>query len=159
MVGDRATAEEITLDVFTRVWEKADTYRPERAKVSTWLTSVTRYRLIDVLSRESSRVGAIDESFETQRACLGSGRSGTHRRAAYRQFVAMGSTRSFSGCDRAGRSTNYPSYRQRGVSPVHGAPGRQFGWRTRHTPGNPSDRPRQSLLLVRLFADQIYCSC
>lgn len=55
MVGDRATAEEITLDVFTRVWEKADTYRPERAKVSTWLTSVARYRSIDVLRRESSR--------------------------------------------------------------------------------------------------------
>ena len=54
-VGDHATAEEITQDVFFRVWEKANTYRVEQAKVSTWLTSVTRYRAIDVLRRRSSR--------------------------------------------------------------------------------------------------------
>jgi RNA polymerase sigma-70 factor (ECF subfamily) len=54
-VGDHASAEEITLDVFTRVWEKADTYRPERAQVSTWLTSITRHRSIDVLRRRGSR--------------------------------------------------------------------------------------------------------
>jgi RNA polymerase sigma-70 factor (ECF subfamily) len=55
MVGDHAAAEEITLDVFTRVWQKADTYRPEQAKVSTWLTSIARYRSIDVLRRKGSR--------------------------------------------------------------------------------------------------------
>ena len=55
IVGDQATAEEITLDVFARIWEKADTYRPERAKVSTWLVSITRHRSIDVLRRRGSR--------------------------------------------------------------------------------------------------------
>jgi RNA polymerase sigma-70 factor (ECF subfamily) len=55
LVGDQATAEEITLDVFLRVWEKAGTYRPDQAKVSTWLTSITRYRAIDVLRRRGSR--------------------------------------------------------------------------------------------------------
>jgi RNA polymerase sigma-70 factor (ECF subfamily) len=55
MVGDRATAEEVTLDVFARIWEKGDTYRPERAQVSTWLTSITRHRSIDVLRRRGSR--------------------------------------------------------------------------------------------------------
>lgn len=55
VVGDHATAEEITLDVFTRVWKSADTYRPEQAKVSTWLTSITRHRAIDVLRRQGSR--------------------------------------------------------------------------------------------------------
>jgi RNA polymerase sigma factor (sigma-70 family) len=54
-VGDEATAEEITLDVFTRVWEKARTYQVEQAKVSTWLTSITRYRAIDELRRRSVR--------------------------------------------------------------------------------------------------------
>lgn len=54
-VGDPATAEEITQDVFVRVWEKAGTYRPEQAKVSTWLTSITRYRAIDMLRHRSSR--------------------------------------------------------------------------------------------------------
>ena len=56
IVGDRATAEEITLDVFTRIWSKADTYRADRAKVNTWLTSLTRHLAIDVLRRRGSRL-------------------------------------------------------------------------------------------------------
>jgi RNA polymerase sigma-70 factor (ECF subfamily) len=55
IVGDRPTAEEITLDVFTQVWKKAEQYRPERAKVSTWLTTITRNRSIDELRRRGSR--------------------------------------------------------------------------------------------------------
>jgi RNA polymerase sigma-70 factor (ECF subfamily) len=55
VVGDRATAEEITLDVFLRAWDRADTYRPERAKVSTWLISITRNHAIDKLRRRSTR--------------------------------------------------------------------------------------------------------
>jgi RNA polymerase sigma-70 factor (ECF subfamily) len=55
MVGNQATAEEITIDIFTRVWEKAHTYRSDRARVSTWLTSMTRNRAIDMLRREAAR--------------------------------------------------------------------------------------------------------
>jgi RNA polymerase sigma-70 factor (ECF subfamily) len=53
--GRREDAEEITLDIFTRVWQKAHTYRSERAKVTTWLTRMTRNRAIDVLRREEVR--------------------------------------------------------------------------------------------------------
>lgn len=55
LVGDQNLAEEITLDVFRRVWEKADTYRADRASVRTWLTSMTRNRAIDMLRREGVR--------------------------------------------------------------------------------------------------------
>src|SRR5574339_1198412 len=55
IVQDQATAEEITLDVFMRVWQKAGTYRPEQAKVSTWLTHITRNHAIDVLRRRAVR--------------------------------------------------------------------------------------------------------
>ena len=54
-VGDSATAEEITQDVFLRVWQRARQYRADRAKVSTWLTSITRHRAIDQLRRRGSR--------------------------------------------------------------------------------------------------------
>ncbi len=54
-VGDPATAEEITQDVFVRVWQRARQYRADRAKVSTWLTSIARNRAIDQLRRRSSR--------------------------------------------------------------------------------------------------------
>ena len=55
VAGRPEDAEEITLDVFTRLWEKADTYHSERAKVTTWLTRMARNRAIDVLRRESVR--------------------------------------------------------------------------------------------------------
>jgi len=55
IVGDRETAEEITLDVFTRVWERAGTYRPDRAQVTTWLSSIARNRSIDELRRRGVR--------------------------------------------------------------------------------------------------------
>ena len=38
-----------------RVWQRARQYRPERAQVSTWLTSITRHRAIDQLRRRGSR--------------------------------------------------------------------------------------------------------
>lgn len=70
MVVDPATAEEITLDIFTRVWQKADTYQAEQAKVSTWLVSMTRHRAIDWLRRQRARpnqsaVSWADVSMET----------------------------------------------------------------------------------------------
>lgn len=55
MLAEPNLAEEITLDVFTRVWEQGHTYRPDRAKASTWLTSIARYRCIDVLRRQKTR--------------------------------------------------------------------------------------------------------
>ena len=56
VVNDRATAEEITLDVFMRVWQKAATYRADQAKVSTWLTHIARNHSIDMLRRRSVRL-------------------------------------------------------------------------------------------------------
>ena len=55
IVQDRATAEEITLDVFMRIWQKAALYNPEQARVSTWLTHITRNHAIDVLRRRAAR--------------------------------------------------------------------------------------------------------
>jgi RNA polymerase sigma-70 factor (ECF subfamily) len=56
IVNDRGTAEEITLDVFLRVWQKASTYRAEQAKVTTWLTHIARHHSIDVLRRRAARL-------------------------------------------------------------------------------------------------------
>jgi RNA polymerase sigma-70 factor, ECF subfamily len=54
-VGDAHSAEEIVQDVFFRVWEKADTYRAEQSKVSTWISSIARNRAIDVLRKRQVR--------------------------------------------------------------------------------------------------------
>jgi len=52
---DQALAEEITQDVFLRIWNKADTFRAEQGKLVTWMTSITRYRAIDVIRRRNVR--------------------------------------------------------------------------------------------------------
>ncbi len=56
IVNDPATAEEITLDVFVRIWQKAATYRADQAKVSTWLTHIARNHAIDVLRYRTARL-------------------------------------------------------------------------------------------------------
>jgi hypothetical protein len=55
IVSSPEAAEDVALDVFTKVWEKADTYRPEKATVKRWISSITRYRSIDTLRRRSAR--------------------------------------------------------------------------------------------------------
>ena len=55
LVGDYSTTEEITQDVFVRVWERASQYRPDQGKVSTWLISIARHRSIDMLRRRGAR--------------------------------------------------------------------------------------------------------
>ena len=75
-VGDAATAEEITQDVFVRVWERAGQYRADQAKVSTWLTSIVRHRAIDQLRRQGVRpegqsIGWADLSPEAEPSTAG----------------------------------------------------------------------------------------
>ena len=56
IVDDRSTAEEITIDVFMRVWQKAGSYRADQAKVRTWLSHIARHHAIDILRRRSIRL-------------------------------------------------------------------------------------------------------
>ena len=64
IVGDQETAEEVSQDVFLRAWEKADTYRQEKAQVRTWLARITRNRAIDVLRRRGSREARAHDVWE-----------------------------------------------------------------------------------------------
>lgn len=54
-LADHSLAEDITQDVFLRVWKKADQYQPEKGKVSTWLVSITRHRCIDWIRKQNYR--------------------------------------------------------------------------------------------------------
>ena len=55
-MGSQETAEDITLDVFTQIWENADKYHPEKGSVKGWIASITRYRSIDTLRRRKVRL-------------------------------------------------------------------------------------------------------
>lgn len=54
-LGDLALAEEVTQDVFFRVWKNAASYRSEHGKVVTWMAGITRNRAIDEIRRMNSR--------------------------------------------------------------------------------------------------------
>ncbi len=54
-VGDHGAAEEITQDVFVRVWQHAAQYQASEGKVRTWLLAITRHHAVDHLRRHRAR--------------------------------------------------------------------------------------------------------
>lgn len=55
ILENHTLAEDITQEVFLRVWRKIDRYDPTRASLSTWLGVITRNLAID-LARKRSRL-------------------------------------------------------------------------------------------------------
>lgn len=49
IVGDRPTAEEVLLDVYTQAWRQAANYDEERGAPLAWLMTIARSRAIDRL--------------------------------------------------------------------------------------------------------------
>ncbi len=62
--GDQVLAEEIVQDVFVQVWKKAYTYDARMGKVSTWLASIARHRVIDEFRRGKRRLDKAGLSWE-----------------------------------------------------------------------------------------------
>ena len=48
-------AEEVTQDVFVKIWDKALEYAPHKGKVSTWILTIAHHSAIDALRRRNSR--------------------------------------------------------------------------------------------------------
>ncbi len=65
VLGDTALAEEVTQDVFLKIWQKGAMYDPSRGRFSSWLLSVTRFAAIDRLRHEGRRP-RVAENDETQ---------------------------------------------------------------------------------------------
>lgn len=64
MLGDPMMAEDVSQDAFVRLWNRAETYRPERGAFSTWILTITRRIAIDrlrMLSRRPEIAYSIDE--------------------------------------------------------------------------------------------------
>ncbi len=55
VLGDPMTAEEVTQDAFLRLWTRAETYNPDRGKLSSWLLTITRRLAIDQFRLEARR--------------------------------------------------------------------------------------------------------
>jgi RNA polymerase sigma-70 factor (ECF subfamily) len=63
ILGNTATAEEVTLDVYTQVWRQAAIYDAQRGTPSAWLFMLTRSRAIDCLrtyAQEQKRLASLE---------------------------------------------------------------------------------------------------
>lgn len=50
--GMASKSEELTHEVFMKIWQKAASYNPEKAKVSTWIFTIVRNSRIDFLRKK-----------------------------------------------------------------------------------------------------------
>jgi len=55
VLQDRQLAEDVTQEVFLRLWRRPEAYDPARGRLLSWLMSVTRNRAIDELRRRVRR--------------------------------------------------------------------------------------------------------
>jgi RNA polymerase sigma-70 factor (ECF subfamily) len=55
VLRSRAETEDAVQEVFVRLWQTADRFDPQRAKLVTWVMLITRRHLIDRLRRQSAR--------------------------------------------------------------------------------------------------------
>lgn len=54
-MGNTAMAEEVTQDVFVRLWTRSQTFDPTRGSLRSYLLTQTRWRCVDLIRAEESR--------------------------------------------------------------------------------------------------------
>lgn len=55
VLRNETLAEEVTQDIFLRLWQSPDKWDPTKGQLSSWLLTVTRYTAIDRLRHEQRR--------------------------------------------------------------------------------------------------------
>ncbi|HVR12475.1 MAG TPA: sigma-70 family RNA polymerase sigma factor [Gaiellaceae bacterium] len=55
VLRDERHAEDAVQEAFLQVWRSAATFRPERAKASTWILTLVHRRAVDLVRREQRR--------------------------------------------------------------------------------------------------------
>lgn len=69
LCGDQGDAEDLTQETFLRVWERANHWKPNAVKVTTWIHQIARNLCIDSFRRtQSIKRTVTTESVETAEA-------------------------------------------------------------------------------------------
>ena len=55
LLNDAAAAEDVVQEAFLSLWRQAETFRPGRAALHTWLLSIVHHRAVDRLRRVDNR--------------------------------------------------------------------------------------------------------
>ena len=66
IVGNRADAEDVLVDVFWQIWQQSSRYEASRGKPIAWLLTIARTRAIDSI-RNSNRQQVKNDQFESER--------------------------------------------------------------------------------------------
>jgi len=94
ILGNTATAEEVTLDVYTQVWRQAAVYNAQRGTPSAWLFMLTRSRAIDLMrsqAQEQKRMASLEvaETFTAVSTPEESSVAAEQRRLVQAAFAAL----------------------------------------------------------------------
>ena len=82
ILRDRGLAEDVTQEVFLRLWRRPWLYRPERGRFVSWLTSITRNLAIDGQRRIARRRGAEEPGEDATAGLAGADRLADPAQAA-----------------------------------------------------------------------------
>ena len=87
MLGDRADAEEVALDVYKYVWRSANSYDGSRGSAAAWLIMLTRSRCVDRIRARESRERA-EEPARLQAAVSVMNPAAAHQASEVRKALA-----------------------------------------------------------------------
>ena len=62
IVGERADADEVVVDVFGQAWRAAAQFEPARGSVGGWLATIARTRALDLVRARGRRSRALDRA-------------------------------------------------------------------------------------------------
>ena len=73
ILKNRSHAEEVTQDLFFKIWQEPGKWDPDKGKLSSWLLTVTRYMAIDRLRKEKRQPEVTSNPVDDMAHMLGAG--------------------------------------------------------------------------------------
>lgn len=61
MLGDREAAEDLVQEAFVKVWQRSESYDPQRGRFATWLLTIVHNLCIDQLRKKRLKASSLDQ--------------------------------------------------------------------------------------------------